>query len=237
MLSAMILAAGRGERLRPLTDHTPKPLISVAGKSLIIRHLERLESTGGIDQVVINHAWLGSLLEERVRLLWKEHSLAIEFSAEHQRGLETGGGILKALPLLSDPFIVINGDIFTEFDFTQLITWANRLDRRVLGKLVLVPNPDHHPQGDFSLSNGFVSLDQSQPMYTYSGISILRHALFNGYPHNQRLALGKEVLKSAIENKCIEGVLSEAFWMDVGTVDRLAVLRERYKDGTPINQA
>jgi N-acetyl-alpha-D-muramate 1-phosphate uridylyltransferase len=236
MLTAMILAAGRGERLRPLTDHTPKPLITIQGRSLICRHLDQLERLTSIKKVVINHAWLGEKLESSIKKEWGKHSLTIEFSPEHQLGLETGGGILKALPLLSDPFIVINGDIFTELDFAYLVSLAQTLSSQILGKLILVPNPKHHPNGDFSLCEGLVSLNTDKPTYTYSGMSILRHALFDGLIPNQPLALGKEIFRTAILRKQMEGIVTNTFWEDVGTIDRLAMLRERYEDYTPITQ-
>lgn len=236
MLSAMILAAGRGERMRPLTDHTPKPLIQVAGQPLLGWHLEQLESAD-VDHVVINHAWLGDVLEAGVNAYWQHRRLPIRFSAEHQLGLETAGGILKALPQLSDPFVVVNGDIFTEFNLHEAVDWARNLAHDIDARLVLVPNPLHHSRGDFvHLESGRIALDGEGPRYTFAGISVLRHSLFAGFPKGVKLPL-LEVLRPSIQQGRVEGSITDAFWMDVGTPERLGELRARYKDFTPCDVA
>ncbi|MES2207077.1 MAG: nucleotidyltransferase family protein [Pseudomonadota bacterium] len=230
---AMILAAGRGERLRPITDTLPKPLVRVLGKPLIVRHLEQLE-VAGIKSVVINHAWLGDVLEEKLNTYWKDRPLKITFSAEQHLGLETAGGILKVLPTLTDPFIVISGDVFTEFHLKALVSWTSDLPIDCWARLLLVPNPDHHPNGDFvQHADGRIALEENSgnaSRYTYSGMGVFRPCMFEGYAHNKSLPL-REVLYPAIENKKVEGVVSQAFWADVGTVERLAELRRRYNDG------
>jgi N-acetyl-alpha-D-muramate 1-phosphate uridylyltransferase len=236
MLNAMILAAGRGERLKPLTDHVPKPLVSVAGQSLILRHLNQLEKIG-IDSAVINCAWLGEYLQAEVKRCWSEHALPLYFSDEKALGLETAGGIVKALPLLSDPFLLINGDIFTEFDFAVLREWAEILPESIEGRLVLVNNPIHHLSGDFALEGDTLIKPSpiTQRSYTFSGISVLRHSLFKGYLEGHFLPL-RDVLNPAICRGSIEGAVTDAYWMDVGTLQRLQELRQRYADNTPLDQ-
>src|SRR5690348_7955783 len=146
-MKAMILAAGRGERMRPLTDHTPKPLLEVAGKPLIAWHLQRLAKTG-IHDVVINLSWLGETIAAALGD-GSQHGVRITYSREPWPALETGGGIREALPLLgSEPFLLVNGDVYTDVDFAAL-----RLAPGDLAQLVLVPNPEHHPRGDFWLDN------------------------------------------------------------------------------------
>src|ERR1700712_678669 len=172
-MKAMILAAGKGERLRPLTLHTPKPLVRVGGVPLIEYHLRALEAAG-VAEVVINHAWLGQQIED---YLGDGHRLGlnIRYSPEGEP-LETGGGIFRALPLLGDePFLVVNGDIWTDCDFAGLAA-----PLKGLAHLVLVDNPLHHPGGDFALVDGQVRDDASLPRLTYSGIAILHPQLFAG---------------------------------------------------------
>ncbi len=227
---AMILAAGRGERLRPITDSLPKPLVRVLGKPLITWHLEQLEAAG-IESVVINHAWLGDILEEKLNTYWKNRFLKLTFSAEQRLGLETAGGILKVLPTLANPFIVISGDVFTELNLKTLVDWADNLSVDCMARLLLVPNPVHHPNGDFiQTPSGRVVLEGAGERYTYSGMGVFRHSMFEGYSQNKSLPL-REVLYPAIKKGEVEGVVSQAFWADVGTVERLVELRRRYNDG------
>ncbi|MEN8213250.1 MAG: N-acetylmuramate alpha-1-phosphate uridylyltransferase MurU [Pseudomonadota bacterium] len=209
----MLLAAGRGERMRPLTDTTPKPLLPVAGKPLIVHHLEELAAAGFRD-LVINHAWLGEQIEQTLGdgSRW---NLSIRYSAEGE-ALETGGGIFRALPLLSDPFIVINGDIFTDVDFASLSIGAHDL-----AHLLLIENPSHHPEGDFQLSAGRV-IESGGARLTFSGIGLYRKALFN------RCRPGKfplaPLLREAVQQQRVGGELHRGEWIDVGTPQRLQLL-------------
>ncbi len=208
----MILAAGKGERMRPLTLHTPKPLIPVAGMPLIEHHLRSL-GRAGFTEVIINHAWLGQQIEDYLGD-GARFGLSIRYSAEGEP-LETGGGIFNALPLIgAAPFLVINGDIWTDFDPAVL---RRPLDG--LAHLVLVDNPPHHPQGDFSLNQGQVSLDGDSAL-TYSGIAVLHSALFEGYePGAFKLA---PLLRKAIARGQVSGEHHSGAWVDVGTPERLA---------------
>jgi len=172
----MLLAAGRGQRMQPLTDNTPKPLLKIKNKAIIVHLIESL-ARAGLTKLVINHAHLG---DQIVRLLGdgKKWGVQIEYSPETSGGLETGGGVFKALPLLkSDPFIVVNADIWTDFSFTRL---RHETCRNMSGQahLVLVDNPGHHPEGDFCLQGDTV-LENGSHKLTYSGIAILRHKLFS----------------------------------------------------------
>lgn len=215
-MKAMILAAGLGTRMRPLTLSTPKPLLDVAGKPLIVYHLERL-AAAGFSQVVINHSWLGEQLEQQLGngARW---GINIRYSPE-QEPLETGGGIYRALPLLSDgeaPFVVINGDVLCDYDLSAL--YQRTLPAGMLAHLVLVPNPPHHPNGDFALSeNG--QLVQEGEKYTFSGISLLHPQLLAG------LAAGAfplaPLLRQGIEQARVAGELHRGIWLDVGTPERL----------------
>ncbi|MDP1606670.1 MAG: nucleotidyltransferase family protein [Rhodocyclaceae bacterium] len=205
----MILAAGRGERMRPLTDRTPKPLLPVAGKPLIVWHLERLARAGFRD-IVINHAHLGDQVEA---LLGNGEAwgLRIQYSAESADALETAGGIANALPLLgNDPFLVINGDIFCDWDFSR----ARIADQ--LAHLILVDNPPHHPAGDFTLTD-------DKARYTFSGIGIYRPALFAGIERGQAAQLAP-LLHAAIAAGQVSGEHHPGRWVDVGTPARLAAL-------------
>ncbi|MDP1526485.1 MAG: nucleotidyltransferase family protein [Rhodocyclaceae bacterium] len=211
----MILAAGRGERMRPLTDVTPKPLLPVAGKPLIVWHLERL-SRAGFRDIVINHAHLGDQIEA---LLGNGDAwgLRIQYSAEPQGALETAGGIANALPLLGDaPFLVVNGDIFCDWDFGR----AHINDQ--LTHLILVDNPPHHPGGDFTLADGKVGVGETAKL-TFSGIGIYRPELFAGIERGQPAKLAP-LLRAAIDAGQITGEHHTGRWIDVGTPERLAAL-------------
>lgn len=220
-MKAMILAAGKGERLRPLTLHTPKPLVRAAGVPLIEYHLRALVRAG-FTEVVINHAWLGQQIEDHLGD-GERFGLRIRYSPEGEP-LETGGGIFKALPLLGEePFVVVNGDIFTDYDFAGL--------RRPLGgraHLVLVDNPAHHPGGDFRLQDGLVTdAGAGHASLTYSGIAVLDAALFGGcQPGAFKLA---PLLRSAMAAGAVSGERFAGRWVDVGTHERLAEVERLLK--------
>ena len=214
-MKAMILAAGKGERLRPLTLTTPKPLIKVADTPLIEHHIRRL-AAAGITELVINHAWLGEKIE-RYLGDGSRWGVSIQYSAETEP-LETGGGILQALPLLgSQPFILLNGDVWTDYDFSALRQTA-LLEGQQLAHLVLVDNPEHHPLGDFALAQGQVQLKGE--CLTYSGIALLDPRLLSHCaPGAFKLA---PLLKQAISAGKVSGEHYAGRWIDVGTVERLA---------------
>ncbi len=213
-MKAMILAAGKGERLRPLTLHTPKPLIRAGGVPLIEYHLRAL-AAAGFTEIVINHAWLGQQIEDHLGD-GSRFGVSIQYSAEGEP-LETGGGIFKALPLLGDnPFVVVNGDIWTDYDFAGL-----RQPVVGLAHLVLVDNPSHHTAGDFYL-NGAQVLDAVPGVdtLTYSGIAVLSPALFSGAQAGAfKLA---PLLRNAMAAGAVTGERLQGQWVDVGTHERLA---------------
>jgi len=222
----MILAAGRGERMRPLTDRTPKPLLPVAGKPLIIWHLERL-AAAGIHEIVINHAHLGDQIEA---LLGEGDAwnVAIRYSAEPRGALETAGGIANALPLLgTEPFLVVNGDIYCDWDFSRA-----RIADDALAHLVLVDNPAHHPGGDFTLHDGKVgaggtaqagSAANIGTAYTFSGIGIYRPEFFADIARGTPAKLAP-LLNEAIAAAQVSGEYHAGQWVDVGTPERLMAL-------------
>lgn len=223
-MKAMILAAGRGERMRPLTDLSPKPLLPVGDKPLIVWHLERMASAG-IEEVVVNIAHLGSQL---VTALGdgSQFGLGIRFSEEPPGALETAGGVRHALPLLGDkPFLLVSGDIWCDWDVSSVATMS--LGRN-LAHLVLVPNPDHHTAGDFSLAGERVRLDGDGERYTYSGIGIFHPALFAGLADNTPLAL-RVPLRAAVAADRVRGEAHYGEWEDVGTPERLAALDYRMR--------
>ncbi len=211
----MILAAGRGERMRPLTDTVPKPLLPVAGRPLIVHHLAAL-AAAGIRDVVVNHAHLGACIEAALGD-GREHGVTLHYSAEPEGALETGGGILQALPLLgSEPFLVVNGDIWCDYPYAGL-------PRRPAGlaHLVLVDNPGHHPQGDFALHGARVR-ERDGVGLTYSGIGVYDPALFAGRaPGRFPLA---PLLHEAVARDAVTGEHWRGRWVDVGTPARLAAL-------------
>jgi len=212
----MVLAAGRGDRMRPLTDQTPKPLLTVRGKPLIVYHLERL-ALSGVREVVINLAWLGASIRAALGD-GSRFGISIRYSDEGSRALETGGGIFKALPWLgSEPFLVVNADVYTEFEFSSL-----QLAADAWGRLLLVPNPAHHPNGDFALEQGRV-LTRGTPRWTYAGIGVYRAELFRGCQPGRFALL--PLLQRAIAAKRLQGELYSGLWSDVGTVERLAALQ------------
>ncbi len=219
-MKAMILAAGRGERMRPLTDEVPKPLLRAGGRTLI-EHLVVNLARAGFRDIVINHAHLGAQI---VRALGDGSPLGVRiaYSDEGETGLETGGGIRHALHLLdTDPFLVVNGDIYTEFPFEKLPRTIEGL-----AHLVLVPNPAHHANGDFCLSAGAVTnpvAERSEEVrYTYSGIGIYRRALVGGHePGKFPLA---PLLRAAADRNAVSGERYDGVWWDIGTPERLAAL-------------
>ncbi len=215
-MKAMILAAGRGERMRPLTDHTPKPLLEVGGKTLIEYHLVALQQAG-IKDVIINHAWLGKQIEARLGN-GEQYGLRIRYSPEVPAALETAGGIVQALPQLgADPFVVVNGDIWCDYPVQQL---PSRLEG--LAHLVMVANPPHNPQGDFYLARNGQLQVEGQPRLTYSGIGIYHPRLFAGLePGIRPLA---PLLKSAMAEGLVSGEYYQGRWWDIGTPERLREL-------------
>jgi N-acetyl-alpha-D-muramate 1-phosphate uridylyltransferase len=214
-LKAMLLAAGRGERLRPLTDQHPKPLLMVRGKALIIWHLEAL-ARAGIREVIINLSWLGEQIRARLGN-GEEWGLRIDYSEEGPEPLETGGGIFRALPLLGPaPFLLVNGDVFTGYDFRRLVP-----EPGCQAHLVMVPNPPHHPAGDFALEQGLLSLGGA-PRYTYAGIGLYTPLLFEGCKDGKFPLL--PLLNRAISAGQLRGELYSGPWVDVGSPERLAAL-------------
>ena len=226
-MKAMILAAGRGERLRPLTDKIPKPLVEVAGKPLIVYHIERLAALGVTD-IVINHAWLGDKLIQA----WGDGGrwqVKLHYSGETE-ALETGGGIKNALELLgSEPFLVINGDVFIDALPTIAAQPLSLMAIKAamgeaLAYLWLVDNPLQHPEGDFALLEGRLSAAGPSKL-TFSGMGIYQPALFNGTT-SKRFALAP-LLKDKMAQGLVAGEHFNGFWCDVGTVERLAALNTR----------
>jgi len=219
-MKAMILAAGRGERMRPLTDDCPKPLLAVGGKPLIVWHLERL-ATAGFREVVINHAHLGSLLEETLGN-GSRWGLNIDWSPEPPGALETAGGIANALPLLGiEPFLVINGDIFCDWNFARAANIAKQMTTD-LAYLVLVPNPPQHPTGDFALGAGRVAAEGHECL-TFAGISVYQPRFFAGLTPGQPAKLAP-LLRAAMATNQVGGELHAGRWEDIGTPQRLAAL-------------
>jgi MurNAc alpha-1-phosphate uridylyltransferase len=220
-MRAMILAAGRGERMRPLTDLTPKVLLEVGGKPLVQWHIERLRRAG-FERIVINHAWLGEQIEQALGD-GTRFGLRIDYSREAQ-ALETAGGIVNALPLLgTEPFLVVNGDVFTDFDFALLISrLAAPVNSHVLAHLVLIDNPAHHPSGDFALTNQSVLADGHLRL-TFSGIGIYRPELFSAIGRGERAQLAP-LLRAAMDRGAVSGEHYHGLWFDVGTPSRLAEL-------------
>ncbi len=220
-MKAMILAAGRGERMRPLTDHRPKPLLPAGGKPLIVWHIERL-AQAGITELVINHAHLGAQIEDALGD-GSRFGVLIRYSPEHPAALETAGGIAHALHLLGDaPFAVVNGDIWCDYDFADLPQRAATLQlSNDAAHLVLVNNPAHHPEGDFGLQHGRAK--DSQPRLTFSGIGVYRPALFSQLDRNSAAPLGP-LLRAQIALGKVGAEHHTGRWVDVGTPQRLADL-------------
>lgn len=226
-MKAMILAAGRGERMRPLTDTLPKPMIAVAGKALIQHHIENLRAAG-VREFVINLGWRGEKIREALtdgRTL----DVSIRYSEEGWPALESGGGIFHALPLLgAAPFIVVNGDVFVDYPWPRLLERARALPARDLAHLVLVPNPAHNPAGDFALKDGRISNAES-PRLTFSGLSIHRPKFFAGCSPGHFPLL--PLWRGAAQKGSLTGEIHSGLWSDVGTRERLADLQQRLDSG------
>lgn len=226
MSVAFILAAGRGERMRPLTDHTPKPLLKVGGTPLIEIHLRRLQAAG-FRRVVINLGWLGAQLREALGD-GSRFGLRIDYSDEGWPALETGGGIFNALPLLgAAPFVVVNGDVWCDVDFGALRSRAENLPEALLAHIVMVPNPPQHPNGDFVLADGLLN-DGPGERLTYSGICVMRPALFDGCSPGAFSHV--PLWRAAMRQAQVGGELHRGLWSDVGTVERLDALNRRLAD-------
>jgi len=222
-MKAMILAAGRGERMRPLTDTTPKPLLKVGGKPLIVWHIENLVRAG-ITDLVINHAHLGHMIEAALGD-GSQFGAQIRYSAEGE-ALETAGGIANALPLLGNaPFLVVNGDIFIDYDFgrAQEMAMAMRANPELFAAyLVLADNPLHHEQGDFALEHSMVKLS-GHPMLTFTGVAVYQPDVFRDIERGAKAKLAP-LLKTLIGYDLVRGEHHRARWIDVGTPQRLTTL-------------
>jgi len=215
---AIILAAGHGKRMRPLTEHTPKPLLSVGGKTLIETHIEQLRD-GGVSHIIINTGRLGQQFENKLGN-GKYYGVNLTYSHEGDEPLETGGGIVNALPLFDDEFfIAINGDIWTDYDYSLL-----RKRTATHCHLVLVNNPEHNPQGDFAFSKGRVSnmLSGCTPCFTFSGIAVYARALFKGATHTAFPLT--PLLRQAVDNAQASAERYTGKWFDIGTPQRLTEL-------------
>lgn len=215
-MKAMVLAAGRGERMRPITDRIPKPLVPVVGKPLIAYHLEAL-ARAGVRDIVINLAYRGAQIREALGD-GAAHGVRIQYSDEGPDPIETGGGIFKALPLLGEePFLVVNGDVWTDFDFAtmpRLPEWAD-------AHLVMVPNPSHVAKGDFGVDDGYV-VQRDTDRFTYSGLGIYTSGFFTGcQPGKFPL---KPLLDRSIAARRLSGQVYRGVWLDIGTPQRLAEL-------------
>ena len=217
-MRAMILAAGRGDRLRPLTDKTPKPLIKVAGRSLIEYHIDKL-AAAGIKDIIINTAWLADKIHQQLGD-GSNYGVDIKYSDEGE-ALETAGGIINALPLLGEkPFLVINGDIWCDFDFSSL----SQLATDSQSHLVLVKNPEHNQKGDFALQDGMVK-NNGKPMFTFSGIGIYKPEFFAG--QKAGITPLAPLIRKKCDDKLVSGQIHQGLWTDVGTLERLQVLEKQ----------
>ena len=221
-MRAMILAAGRGERLRPVTDTTPKPLIEVGGKPLIEHHIQAL-AAAGFREIVINQGHLGDQLPQIIGdgSRW---NISIRWSDEQPEALETGGGIHKALPLLGlTPFLVVNGDVWTDYPFTRLraikCSWAH---------LVMIPNPPQHPAGDFCLQYGRIR-KVGESKLTFSGIGVYHPRLFDGCTAGKFSVV--PLLHAAMEKQFVTGEQYQGVWEDIGTLERLESIRQKKGSG------
>ena len=226
-MKAMILAAGLGNRMRPLTLYKPKPLLEVGGKPLIVWHIKKLKEIG-VTEIVINSAWLADVL---IGALGDGSQFGVQIRwTREDEGLETAGGIINALPLLgTEPFILVNGDVWTTFDFTSLLEVKLEND---LAHLVFVSNPEQHPNGDFTLAEGrSYTFDQNKQgeNLTFSGVSVIHPKMFDG------LENGKRPLAPLLKNAMLDGKISaekmQAAWVDVGTPERLSDLDLQIRQG------
>jgi len=221
-MKLMILAAGRGTRMRPLTDQLPKPLLPVAGQPLLFHHLQRA-ARAGLREVVINLAYRGGAIREAVGD-GQAFGLSVRYSDEGEHALETGGGIARALPLLGpEPFIVLNGDVWTDHPLDRLV-----LPEGDLAHLLLVDNPAHHLRGDFHLDAAGRVHSDGAPLLTFAGLGVYHPALFAGAPDGAfPLA---PVLRNAMETGRVSGAHHRGLWVDVGTPERLTALEQRLTD-------
>lgn len=220
-MKAMILAAGEGRRMRPLTLDTPKPLLKAGGKALIEYHLENL-AAAGFREIVINHAYLGEKIEQALGD-GSRYGVEISYSRERQP-LETAGGIIQALPLLGEEaFVIVNGDIWTDYPFDTLPALSGE---EVLAHLVMVDNPPQHPEGDFAITaQGRLTAATASGAYTYSGIAVYHPGFFKG------LGVGKRalspLLRQAMHDSTVSGEYYKGLWFDIGTPQRLEELDRR----------
>jgi N-acetyl-alpha-D-muramate 1-phosphate uridylyltransferase len=231
-MKAMILAAGRGERMRPLSDMTPKPMLSVAGKPLIRWQIDRLVAAG-FTQIVINHAWLGDHIEHAFHS-GEGFGCEILYSREEQ-ALETAGGIVQALPLLGvGPFVVVSGDIYTDFNYLTLKPVMEEIAQgQADAHLVLVPNPTFHPQGDMGLENHLIQPDAT-PRYTYGNIAVFQPKLFAPLPRGEKKKLFPWLYDFARQGR-VTGELFDGLWDNVGTPEQLNALDARLRKPTYIH--
>jgi MurNAc alpha-1-phosphate uridylyltransferase len=221
-MKAMILAAGRGERLRPLTDTIPKPLIQAGPKRLIEYLIDNLVAAG-FNDLVINYAHLGEQFPQYLGD-GSRYGARIQYSPEVDGGLETAGGIINALPLLGEaPFLVVNGDIWTDFDFNDIR--QDILAEGMLCHLVLVDNPPHNPDGDFGLDQSSRLSTDSDKKWTFSGIGLYRPEMFAGMDNSKRAL--KPLFEQGIETSRISGQLHHGDWSDIGTIERLEALEKQ----------
>jgi MurNAc alpha-1-phosphate uridylyltransferase len=223
----MILAAGLGKRMRPLTDHLPKPLLPVAGQPLIVHHLRRLKAAG-FTEVVINVSYLGQMIQDALGD-GSEFDLSIRYSVESEP-LETAGAIQYALELLGcEPFLLVNGDVWTDCPLSPLLNM--KLPKNGLGHLVLVPNPEFKAGGDFAVANGELEVSELCPIpdgqagYTFSGVSVLSPDLITRYPFSREKYPLLEVFKWAMANHALTAQVYRGSWIDVGTPERLDKLK------------
>jgi MurNAc alpha-1-phosphate uridylyltransferase len=220
-MKAMILAAGYGKRLRPLTDHTPKPLVPVGGKPLIVHHLEKI-AQAGITEVVINLGHLGSKIPQALGngSAW---GLSIKYSDEGAEPLETGGGLANALPLLgSETFMLVNGDVWCDLDFSTI---PQNLEPKDQALLYLVPQPEWRSRGDFSLEKGRVT-ESENPPFLYAGIALYCPSILEGAKVEKFSIVPR--LKNAISSNRVAGILHQGEWDDVGTPERLEAIQKQY---------
>ena len=223
-MKAMILAAGRGERMRPLTDTTPKPLLTVGDKYLILWVILKLKQAGVTD-LVVNVSHLAAQIE-RALGDGAQHGVRITYSRE-QEALETAGGIAWALPLLDDqPFLVVNSDVYSDYDFAGLVKKAQTLTAKQAAHLVLADNPEHHPQGDFALRDGVVTTEGAR--LTFSGIGAYHPALFASIARGEKMRLAAQLAQPIADGR-VSGEHFRGEWNDVGTPQRLAELDARLR--------
>ena len=221
-MQALILAAGKGERMRPLTLFKPKPLLEVCGTTLIEHHIINLKKAG-FKRIVINVSWLAQQIMQKLGD-GNQYGVEIRYSFEGDEPLETGGGIFKALSLLdSQPFLVVNGDVKTDIDFSKI-----QCKKNVLAHLLLIDNPPHNLNGDFAIdSDSFLKYNTSKNKLTYSGVGIYQPKLFKKCKHGKFSVV--PLLKEAMKNKQITGEYFKGQWDDIGTIDRLTKINQNCK--------